>query len=168
VWPFDRLCKRKHDRRYKAALIVLLGASMFDNLDGEQKARVESEVNDNFNRTDTPAIAWNRLVAWDLISAFRAAAMDRLSLEPSVAGLTWSQLFEPWRFWRKVPQWPRRAFDARAATLIYDFRPFDPATAEAAQFLRNCGVYIPDKLPTSSHAISDGPLLAWMAVRRRS
>ena len=120
---------------------------MFEKLAPNDKARVESEVNDNFNRTDTPAVASRAVLKSDVMAAFRAAAMDRLGLQPSVPDLSWSQLFKPWSLWRKVPEWPRKAYDSRVDVLIYDYHPFDPATADARTFLRSNGLSIPDVNP---------------------
>jgi hypothetical protein len=145
MWPFDRLRKRKYDRRHKAALIVLLGAHMSTQLDAAQKARVESEMNANFNRSDTPAAGWQRWAQWDAIAAFRAAAMERVGIEPRIPGLSWSQLFKPWAHWRKWPQWPvMRDFDNRPAFVLLDFRLLDSATEDAKVFLRNNGITIPE------------------------
>jgi len=154
MWPFDYIRRRKYGRRYKAALIVFLGAYMFERLDRDNKARVEAELSDNFNRTDTPAVAWMRVATWDLIAAFRAAAMDRIGIEPIIPGLSWTPLFKPWGFWRKLPEWPRRAFDARAAILIDEYRPMDQATADAKKFLRDNGMNIPDADPPA-HGVTN-------------
>jgi hypothetical protein len=135
MWPFDYR-KRKYDRRYKAALVILLSEYMYARLDARQRAQVEAEMNQNFNRSDTPAAAWRRL-QWDIISAFRAAAMERLGIEPTIPGLTWVELFRPWAHWRKWPQWPvTPGFDILPSWLVADFRPMDRATADAEAFLR--------------------------------
>jgi hypothetical protein len=144
MWPFDRLRKRKYDRRYKAALVVLLGKHMFAQLEAALKARVESEMNANFSRSNNPAAAWRRWAHPDYIAAFRAAAMERIGIEPPIPGLSWAQLFKPWAHWRKWPQWPlMRGFDNRAAWLVLDFRPMDKATHDAREFLRSNALAIP-------------------------
>ena len=95
MWQFDYFRKRTYERRYKAAIIVFLGAYMFERLDANQRARVEVELTENFNRTDTPDIAWRRIAKWDAIAAFRATAMDRVGIESTIPGLTWTHLFKP-------------------------------------------------------------------------
>ncbi|MEQ1516299.1 MAG: hypothetical protein ABL931_07410 [Usitatibacteraceae bacterium] len=136
MWPFDSFRKRNYDRKHKAALIVLLGAYMFERMSPDEKARVESEVDDNFNRTDTPAIAWRHAINVEAMAAYRAAAMDRLGVQPVLLNLSWSQLFEPWRRWRKVPEWPRKSYDSRVDDLMNEYRPLEQASIDAEQLLR--------------------------------
>lgn len=116
---------------------------MFEDLPADEKLRVESEVDDNFNRTDTPAIAYRVNLNSDDLAANRAAAMDRLGLQPSIPNLSWTQLFEPWRFWRKIPEWPRKASDDRPFRLVYDYHWLDSATLDAKNYLRSSGFNIP-------------------------
>jgi hypothetical protein len=143
MWPIDQLRRRRYHRRYKAALIVLLGAHMFPRLDPARRAQVEAEMSANFNRSDTPAAGWRRSAQWDTIAAFRAAAMEQVGIEPPIPGLSWSQLFAPWAHWRKWPQWPvMRNFDSRPAYAVLDFRPMDGATEDAKAVLRSSGIEI--------------------------
>jgi hypothetical protein len=154
MWPIDVIRRRTHDRRLKAALVVFLGEYLVDWLEADQKARIDAEMDANFNRTDTPAVAWRRWSDWKLLAAFRATAMERAGIEPQIAGLSWSELLRPWRFSRNappiVPFAPR--IDARATSLIGDFRVFDAATIEAKQFLRANGLNIPDEDPPRPRA----------------
>ena len=128
-------------------MVVLLGEYMNGGLDAGQRARVETEMNDCFNRSDTPADAWNKSVSWDILAAYRAAAMQRCGIEPPIPGLSWSSLFEPWRQLPKWMQWPMLGFDFRPASLVLDFRPMNQATSDARAFLRNNGMRIPDADP---------------------
>jgi hypothetical protein len=149
MWPIDAIRKRTHDRRFKAALVVFLGEYLVERLEPEQKARIEAEMNANFNRTDNPAVAWRRWADWAVLAAFRATAMERAGIEPQIAGLSWSELLRPWRLSRNVP--PIVPFtpsiDARAASLVNDFHAMDTATIEAKEFLRANGIHIPDADP---------------------
>lgn len=147
MWPFSYFGRRRFDRRRKAALIVLLGAWMYEKSPVDVKDRLDSEVDENFNRTDTPAVAWRGILKADAMAAHRAAAMDRLGIPPSIPDLSWAQLFEPWHIWRKVPEWPRKAYDGRPDLLVNDYRLFDPASAEARLFLRTNGLNFPDFYP---------------------
>lgn len=136
MWPIDHFRKRRYDRRYKAALVILVSEHMYARFDAAQRTRIDVEMNENFNRSDNPAATW-RQVQWDIIAAFRAAAMERVGIEPTIPGLSWAELFKPWAHWRKWPQWPvMRGFDNRAAFLVLDFRQMDAATADAEAFLR--------------------------------
>lgn len=139
MWPFDAIAKRKYSRRYKAALVVYLGAHLFESLTPEQRANVEREVDFNFNQTDTPAVASRKGWDQDDMAAHRAAAMDRLGFELGLAQLSWAQLFEPWSYWRNIWYFPQRFYDCRADVLISDYRYFDPATEDAKRFVQaNC------------------------------
>ena len=147
MWPLEVLRKRRYNRRYKAAMVVLLGAHMVERLDPEDRARVELELTENFKRSLEPPAAWKRWARDDVIAAFRAAAMERAGIQPVVVGLSWSELFKPWNFWRKWPQWPMRGFDNRPAWLVFDYRAFDQATADASAYLKHNGLLVPDLGP---------------------
>ena len=135
MWLVDRFAQRKYNRRYHAALVVLLGTVLFEGLGDKDRARVEVDVDDNFNRTDTPAIATRRLLGQDLIAAHRAVAMARLDVKLPFCELSWEQLLKPWRGWKKVPEFTGRVYDSRADALVNDYRIFDSATSDARKFL---------------------------------
>jgi hypothetical protein len=147
MWIIDRLRQRKYHRRYKAALVVLLGTYMMEELDPKDRKRVEAEVDRNFERSNTPAVAWRRVLPVTdaaALGAFRAAAMDRLGIPP-MAAMSWAELFKPWSRWRIRTLWPDlRGFDMAPVNVMTDFRPMDRATADARSFLRQCGMSIPD------------------------
>ncbi len=148
MWPFETLGKRKYERRRKAALIVLLGAYMGESLAPALRARIESEMNECFNKSDAPSAAWRASATWDVLAAYRAAAMERCGIEPLVSALSWAELFKPWRQPPKWAQWPMRGFDFRPASLVLDFRAMDPATADAKAYLRSLGMHIPEADPS--------------------
>ena len=122
---------------------------MSNSLDAGQKARVETEMSQCFNRSDTPAIAWRKWSSWDVIGAYRAAAMERCGIEPAKAGLSWSDLFGPWRQLPRWMQWPMLGFDFRPEFLVLDFRPMHAATTDARAYLRSRGFDIPEADPTN-------------------
>ena len=152
MWPFDRLRQRRYERRYKAAMVVLLGTYMIDRLSPDQRTQVESKVDANLNRSDLPAAVWRKLVGRsDFMSAFRAAAMEKVGIEPPVAGLSWRELFKPWANVRKMPTWPIvPGFDGLPSYLVFDFRSMHQATADAREYLRQHGMDIPDHDPWDS------------------
>jgi hypothetical protein len=147
MWPFDIIRKRKYERRRKAALVVLLGTYMSKDLDAAQRGRVETEMSQCFDRSDTPAAGWMKGASWDVIGAYRAAAMERCGIDPATPDLSWSDLFEPWQQLPKWMQWPMLGFDFRPASLVLDFRPMHAATADAKAYLRSHGVDIPEADP---------------------
>ena len=141
MWPFDYIRKRKYNRRYKAALLVFLGAYLIEKLDANQKAIVEREMDKNLNKTDTPVVAERRWDSWDFLAISRAAAMERVGIELPVPKLSWSELFAPWARWQLWPQWPfARDYDCRPDFVGLDFRLMHPATAEAEAFLLSYGI----------------------------
>ena len=147
MWPFDHFRKRKYTRRYKAALVVLLGVYAFERLSVSEKARAELETTENFRRSLEPPAAWKRWAQWDVIAAFRATAMERIGIEPGIVGLSWPDLLRPWNHWRKWSRWPLRNFDGRAAFLVMDFSSVNKATADAKAFLRANGMSVPEEDP---------------------
>ncbi len=146
MWPFKQIRQRRYERRYKAAMVVLLGTYMGDSLSSDERLLVESEMDANLNRSDMPAVAWRRLLGQsDLTGVYRAVAMEKAGIEPLVPALSWVELFAPWKNWRKVPGWPLApGFDFLPTGLVYDFRPMDQATMDARAYLREHGFTIPD------------------------
>jgi hypothetical protein len=151
MWPFDILRQRKYERRKKAAMIVMLGAYVEDGLDSEQRARIESEMNRCFSRSDTPAVGWRRWASWDVLAAYRAAAMERCGIPPPIPNLSWADLFRPWRQLPTWLQWPMVGFDFRPASIHYF--PMDPATRDAKAYLRESGLSIPAADPPDPSAL---------------
>lgn len=150
MWPFDLLRQRKYQREYKAALVVLLGAYGSPQLTPEQRARVESDMDRNWNLTEFPAVSNRRTSSWDFIAAERAAAMDRLGIPPAVAGLSWRDLFASlpnpkWIF--QMAPYAMRNFDPRGGFITMQFRPMSEATADAKKFLRKRGLDVPEADP---------------------
>ena len=143
MWPLTFITRRKYTRRHNAALVVLLGAHVFENLPLEQRACVEAEVDTNFNKSDTPAVAWRSVLKSDAIAAHRAVAMERLRFSLDFDDLSWSELLEPWRLWRKIPEFTGRIYDSRADVLLSDYRLYHPATEDAKALLREHGIEYP-------------------------
>jgi hypothetical protein len=144
MWPFDFLRKHNYERRYRAALIVYLGAHMGDLLSDAQRASVEADMDSNFKGSTFPAAAWHRSNRWYAMAAFRAAAMERVGIQPPIMGLSWAQLFQPWSRGKNVTLLPGLPeFDRRAIDLVRDFRVIDTATEDAITFLRASGMSIP-------------------------
>jgi len=135
-------------------LIVLLGVHMFERLDAADRARVESEVTDNYRKSAEPPAVWKRYASWDIVAASRAAAMQRLGIESGLPGYPWVDLFAPWAMWRrKWLQWPLTNCDLRPWVVAGDFLQMDPATADAKRLLREHGFEIPDESPWGLGAI---------------
>ena len=140
MWPFDQIRKRRYDRRYKAALIVFLGAYQFSRLDEAQKALVEAEMNADLIRSGSVAAFWKKHAPWYNIAAYRAAAMDRIGISSPIPNGAWIHLFRPWALWTKLPQWPMPKFDPRPFVALSEFRPMDEATKDAMAFLSHSGI----------------------------
>jgi hypothetical protein len=139
-WPLTALLFTTYRRRYHAALIILLGQQTFEKLTPEDRIRVDAEVDENWRGTDTPPVAYRKLIPPDMLCAEQAAAMDRLDIPPCIAAVTWKDLFEPWRFWRAIRFGSGRKVDERAGWVIMDYRIFDPANDDAKKFLEEQGL----------------------------
>ena len=148
MWPLDALRRRKYLRRYKAALVVLLGTYTYDRLTTDQRGQVELKAMDFLSQSEYAAVP-SRAPLFarpnPAASAFRCAAMESLGIPPLVQSLTWEDLFQPWGFWRIRKVWPYpRPIDFLPFNLAQDFRPMDKATADAREFLRAEGLDIPE------------------------
>lgn len=168
MWPLDLLRQRKYDRHYKAAIAVLL--AQYGQLSADDRARVELSVQENYDNCDLgPKVAeWRPTV----LAAERAAAMQRLRMGTGIPGLTWDELFAPWR--RGPANWLTRmafgtpypfsksAWDERAYLLEMDFRLGAQATMDARDFLCRHGIHIPKHDP-----FDPSTLLTEDQIRRR-
>ena len=143
-WPLTALLFTTYRRRYHAAMIVLLGHQTFDKLAPQDRIRVDQDVDENWNGTDTPAVAYRKLIPPDMLCAERAAAMDRLGIPPCIAAVTWKELFEPWRYWRRIRWASGRKVDERAGFAIMNYRIFHPANEDAKKFLQEQGLVVED------------------------
>ena len=143
-WPLTALLFSTYRRRYHAALIVLLGQQTFEKLTPQDRIRVDEDVDENWRGTDTPVVAYRKLIPPDMLCADRAAAMDRLGIPPCIAAVTWKELFEPWRYWRSVPWGSGRKVDDRANCVIMNYRIFHPANDDAKKFLQEQGLVVED------------------------
>ena len=144
MWPFESLRKRKHQRRFNAAVIVLLGKYMFERLDAALRAKIDAEVDRELGRVPQAPAAIRAPAGWDYLGSLRALAMARLGIEPTVEGLDWSALLRPWRPW--LLPW----YDTRPIQVVMDFHVTDEATYAAKEFLRQKGLEIPDIDPWAS------------------
>ena len=86
MWPFDRFRKRKHDRRYRAALVVYLGTYLPDRLDAETRRRVEIEVTRIIDGWSESGAAFRRWAPWKAWGSARAVAMANIGVEPTDCG----------------------------------------------------------------------------------
>jgi hypothetical protein len=117
-------------RRYDSALIVLLALNLFERLSPVDQQNVEHVLIEVFRkRAPDPYTAWRDIVgpSSDLVAILRGIAMAKLELPTGIDGLDWRSF---------VPSpWLRNPLRA-----LHAFRRFDPATDEAADFLRSKGL----------------------------
>ncbi|GEM_PF-3731094 len=160
VWPFSLFHKRIYERRFRAALVVLLGAHMFELLDSAQKSRVDTEVNKMLTLSPIPPASHRRWAVWYVRAAYRAVAMSQLGIEPVVDSLSWKELIRPpslmYRFQR---------FDVRPLQVWTDYYLFDRATVDAKVFLRKKGLDVPGEDPWHTGCVDrlDGSGSFWDA-----
>lgn len=158
MWPFDAFVERRRKRRFWAAVAIYLAVHTFDKLDAAARASVDAEINRFSWRgmSPFPASALRKWASWDVLAAERALAMARLGIEPLPDGWSWKRLLRPWTL---QPQ-----------MLIADFRPMDPVTVVAKEFLREQGLDVPDEDPwqTGSLESVDGKddFLLFSGLRR--
>lgn len=157
MWPFDQIRARRDDRRFSAALVVLLGHYFYARLNAADRARIDKEVTDNL-RGDTwhvPSNFWKN-AGWAGIAVERALAMARLRIEPTAHGVTWEELLRrfPSQFIGQreglmLDYWPQKPppWDSRAGFVWPNFRPNDAATSRAKVFLRSNGLDVPETDP---------------------
>jgi len=142
IWPFSVLQRRKYDREFNAALIVLLGTYRFARLSAEEKARVDREVNDILKVDPDYVSDIRQWRALDSIGAFRGIAMARLGIATGISGPAWQEML---RFWEEtfldLAIWER---DMRTGFVLWDYRAGSTATADAKRYLRQHGLDIPD------------------------
>ena len=143
-WPLTALIFATYRRRYHAALIVLVGDQTFEKLSPADRIRVDEDVDQNWRGTDMPPAAWRTITPPDVMSADRAAAMDRLGIAPCIAAVTWKELFEPWWYLRSVRLAGGGRVDERAGWAMMNYRMFDQATEDAKKFLRDQGLSVED------------------------
>jgi len=148
---------RRDDRRFSAALIVLLGHYFYARLSAAERARVDEEVTSNL-RGDTwmvPSQFWAN-ANWAGVAVERALAMARLKIEPRAHGATWDELLRRFpkeflgqREGLKLDYWPEkpRPWDSRSEFIWPNFWPHDPATSRAKDFLRRNGLEVPENDP---------------------
>ena len=130
----------------KAAALILLGTYLYDGLRTEEKARVESDVADMLTGFGLEMRGWY-VTSWEAAGAFRSLAMAHLGIGP-MAGVSWPELLEPWKYCSLEDLgFPDK--DARAPSIVDDYRPMDPATEDAKSFLRTKGLDIPEIGPWS-------------------
>ena len=128
MWPFSFFAERIYRRRYNAALLVLLAASMMQRMNDSQRTAVESEVRNitrHYSIVAWPARKWSPTPANAIL---RAQALAQLGIEPSISSVRWEDLFKPW---------------SRPEFVWLDFRRFHPATERAKAFLKESGLEVP-------------------------
>jgi hypothetical protein len=146
MWPFSIIHRRRRERAFKAAVLVLLGTYFYDGLRAEEKARVEAEVADMFTGHDIGTHGWYAS-SWLAAGAFRSLAMSHLGIGP-ITGISWAEILAPWKYC-SLEDFGLPDKDARAVFIVDDYRPMDSATEEARTFLRAKGLDIPEVGPWS-------------------
>jgi hypothetical protein len=142
MWPFSLLTiirERAYRRKFRAAVIVLLGVHFFDRLSALDRSRVEHEVDAMLDGSAVAPAELRSGASWDYMAAFRAVAMARLGIQPGSNPRFWQELL------------PKRGLlqafaplDTRPADIALQFHPFDQATVDARRFLTDNGVELPD------------------------
>ncbi len=118
---------RRH--RFDSAIVVLIALNVFPRFGQKERQEVEQELREVFKKTAaTRYTAWREIVgrSSDHVAVLRGIAMARLRISTGVEGLDWSSFVQG--------SWLRNPLRS-----LYAFQRFDPATDEAADFLRSRG-----------------------------
>lgn len=139
MWPFSLLRERKYQREYDAALVVLLGAHLFERMGRDERSRVDHEVEKLLAGSTLPPAGHPAADSPDVRAGYRAIAMAKLGIAPPLDGCTWEKLT---RHWRTLP-----------ADLLFDFHRFGIPTWDAEAHLRRLGLEVPDELCNDSEVV---------------
>ena len=142
MWPLSAWKNRLYRRRYRAALLVLLGVYRYGLLSRVEQMKVEAEVARILKRTPVPYVWHRKSVDWSGRAAFRAVAMARLGLSTKVPGQDWPALL-PF-LWKRNP-----------AFIWLAFRWFDSATEDAKSLLASNGYDTSGDEPMTQHAFDE-------------
>ena len=122
-----------YERRYRAALGILLSLYVFPRLGALDISRVDTELIEIYKPFGI--YPWWRFRQDNLetnMAADRALAMWNLEIPTHVPGITWDNVMH-------------KVHKGQPALLKLDFGPFDAATDEALRFLKQNGVVLSDE-----------------------
>ena len=139
MWPFSYLRKRRYQRAFDAALLVLLAAHTFSRLSTPDQSRVDRQVDEILKKTVVPPAAHRRWAPPDVRALYRAEAMVTRGIEPAIAGYSWNHLM---RHWRLMPE-----------TVWLDYHPYAKPTFDAEAELESKGVVIANELRSKRVAV---------------
>ena len=146
-WPFTVLRRRRYDRAYAAAVVVLVGYYGYSRLSATDQGRVDAEVK---AQLDLASEGFPNQWLWHAMGSLRALAMAKLGIEPVALKASWSALLERWpptvadSFYFSGPVSPSGRYAMRGFHLMMDYHPYSPATEAAKASLRQAGLQIPE------------------------
>ncbi len=146
-WPLTVLHRRRYDRAYAAAVVVLVGYYGYSHLSATDQARVDAEVKAQLSlATDGFPHQW----VWYAIGSLRALAMAKLGIDPVALEAPWNALLKRWpptvadSFYLSGPISPSGKYVMRGFNVMLDYHPFGLATEAAKASLRQAGLQIPE------------------------
>ena len=175
MWPFNILERRRYERRYRAARIILLGQYTYSRLSPEQQEAVRER---DFQFSTATGVAGASIIRRMPSTFFNeyVVAMKSLGIPPAVGN-------EPWDVPAgvEIPAVTSKAvtwFVLRAGGLSNywlklqrDYRFSDPATADARRDLIALGADIPPldsvDLNEVHHLTRDGQVVTWRQWLRK-
>ena len=146
-WPFTVLHRRRYDRAYAAAVVVLVGYYSYAYLSATDRARVDAEVKAQLRLA---ADGFPHQWVWYVIGALRALAMAKLGIDPVAVKVPWNTLLQRWpptladSFYVSGPIPPSGKYVMRGLNVVTDYHPFGVATEAAKASLRQAGLQIPE------------------------
>jgi hypothetical protein len=146
-WPFTVLHRRRYDRAYAAAVVVLVGYYGYPYLSATDQARVDAEVQAQLRLA---AEGFPQQWVWYAIGSLRALAMAKLGIDPVAVKAPWKALLKRWpptiadSFYVSGPISASGKYVIRGFNVMMDYHPFGVATEAAKASLRQAGLQIPE------------------------
>jgi hypothetical protein len=128
----NHLMQAGSGRRYRAALTIYLAAYTYHHLSQSDRNRISGWVRSLIDGRFNPAFSFKEYEMFLPVrtkAAFWAVAMKSLSISPAIPGEVWDIPSQP-RWWNRF---------SVVNTLILDFRPLNPSTRKAEDYLASKG-----------------------------
>lgn len=122
MWPFTFIAKRSYRRHVDAAFAILIARNTYEALPLCERAKVEEKVAGILSLTTIPYATHQTNSNWVNKSAYHAAALYRLGIEPSTPAVAWTNVLRI--------RWIRNP-----AFITLNFQEFSEATDEAMKHL---------------------------------
>ena len=148
--PFRHVTQRRGQRRYKTALTIYLAIHTYLNLPATDRDRVSAWVKELIDGKFNPSFSFKEFELFLPVyakAAFWAVAMKSLCIPPAVLG-------EEWQI-PDQPRWTNRFSVVNG--LLRNWRPSNPTTTKAENYLKSKGVDVTILDPSAKQAMRQVP-----------